>query len=304
MTSTTERDPDLCVLTCALDGVLANRKQCESIPYTPVEIADEAKRAYDGGAAIVHIHARNDDGSPTFSPATFARIKEEIRKRCPIILNFSTGTMLDDVTDQCTYIKESRPEIAALNMGTMNYSKYSAKKKEFAFDMVFPNTYEKIIKMLKAMNEAGVKPELECFDSGHTQGIWPLLDMGILKKPLQFSFIVNVLGGIPPLVESLQLQTKIMPAGSEWEVIGISHCQWKMLAAALVLGGNIRCGLEDHLYLPNGTMAKSNGELVEVAARLVRDVGRKVATVEEARKILSLDTLKPQPAAASSHASA
>jgi len=305
MTATTsERDPDLCVITCALSGVLANRRQCEAIPYTPVEIAEEAKRAYDAGAAAVHIHARNDDGSPTFSPATFARIKEETRKRCPVILNFSTGTMLDDVTDQCTYIRESRPEIAALNMGTMNYSKYSEKKKTFAFDMVFPNTYEKIIKLLKAMNEAGVKPELECFDSGHTQGIWPLLDMGILTKPLQFSFIVNVLGGIPPLVESLQLQTKIMPPGSEWEVIGISHCQWRMLAAALVLGGNIRCGLEDHLYLPNGTMAKSNGDLVEVAARLVRDVGRKVATVEEARKILSLDTMKPATVTATAHASA
>jgi 3-keto-5-aminohexanoate cleavage enzyme len=139
------------------------------------------------------------------------------------------------------------------------------------------------------MNESGVKPELECFDSGHTHGIWPLLDMGILKKPLQFSFIVNVLGGIPPMIESLQLQTKIMPPGSEWEVIGISKCQWRMLAAALVLGGNIRAGLEDNLYLPNGDMAKSNGELVDVAARMVRDVGRKVATVEEARKILSLD---------------
>jgi 3-keto-5-aminohexanoate cleavage enzyme len=295
---TIERDPDLCIITCALTGVLANRKQCPAIPYTPVELGEEAKRAYDAGAAVVHIHARNDDGSPTFSPATFARIKEEIRKRCPILLNFSTGTMFDDVTEQTTYIKESKPEIAALNMGTMNYSKYSASKKSFAFDMVFPNTYEKIIKLLNAMNEAGVKPELECFDSGHTHGIWPLLDMGILKKPLQFSFIVNVLGGIPPLVESLQLQTKIMPAGSEWEVIGISHCQWRMLATALVLGGNIRAGLEDNLYLPNGTMAKSNGELIEVAARMTRDVGRRPATVEEARTILQLDAVKPQPAQA------
>ncbi len=297
---TTERDPDLCVITCALDGVLANRKQCEHIPYTPAEIGEEARRAYEAGAAIVHIHARNDDGSPTFSPATFAKIKEEVHKRSPIILNFSTGTLVEDVTEQCAYIRESKPEIAALNMGTMNYSKYSAKKKGFAFDMVFPNTYEKIIKLLGAMNEAGVKPELECFDSGHTHGIWPLLDMGVLKKPLQFSFIVNVLGGIPPLVESLQLQSKIIPPGSEWEVIGISHCQWRMLATALVLGGNIRCGLEDHLYLPNGTMAKSNGELVEVAARMVRDVGRKVASVEEARKILSLDAIKPQAAASGS----
>ena len=282
------RDPDICVVTCALSGVLANRKQCPGIPYTPVEIAEEAKRAYDAGAAAVHIHARNDDGSPTFSPAVFAKIKEEVRKRCPVILNFSTGTILEDVTEQVTYIRESKPEIAALNMGTMNYSKYSPKRKSFDFDMVFPNTYSKIIKLLEAMNEAGVKPELECFDSGHTQGIRPLLDMGVLKGPLQFSFIVNVLGGIPATVESLQLQTKIMPAGSEWEVIGISHGQWRMLAAALVMGGNIRCGLEDHLYLPNGEMAKSNGDLVEVAVRMTRDVGRRPATVEEARQILGL----------------
>ncbi len=284
----TTRDPDLCVITCALTGVLANRKQCPGIPYTPAEIADEAKRAYDAGASVVHIHARNDDGSPTFSPAVFAQIKAEIRKRCPIILNFSTGTILDDVADQCTYLRESKPEIGALNMGTMNYSKYSEKRKEFVFDMVFSNTYGKIMTMLKAMNEAGVKPELECFDTGHTHGIWPLLDMGILKAPLQFSFIVNVLGGIPATVESLQLQTKIMPAGSEWEVIGISKCGWRMIATGLVLGGNIRAGLEDNLYLPNGEMARSNGDLIEVAARMARDVGRKVATVEQAREILSL----------------
>jgi uncharacterized protein (DUF849 family) len=284
----TGRDPDVCVVTCALTGVLANRKQCPTLPYTPVEIAEEAKRAYDAGAACVHIHARNDDGSPTFSPATFAKIKEETRKRCPIILNFSTGTILEDVSEQCTYVRESRPEIAALNMGTMNYSKYSRGRKQFDFDMVFPNRYEKIGKLLAAMNEAGVKPELECFDSGHTNGIWPLLDMGLLKPPLQFSFIVNVLGGIPAHVESLQLQTKIMPAGSEWEVIGISHGAWRMQATALVLGGNIRCGLEDHLYLPNGEMAKSNGDLVEVAVRMTRDVGRRPATVDEARQILNL----------------
>ncbi len=283
-----QRDPDVTVITCALTGVLANRSQCPAIPYTPAEIAEEARRAYEAGASVVHIHARNDDGTPTASPAVFARIKEECRKRSPIILNFSTGTLSDDVSEQVAYLRDVRPEIGALNMGTMNYAKYSDKRKSFVFDMVFPNTYDKIIKLLSAMNEAGVKPELECFDTGHTAGIKPLLDMGVLRGPLQFSFIVNVLGGVPPTVESLQLQTKIMPLGSEWEVIGISSCQWRMLATALVLGGNIRCGLEDHLYLPNGTMAKSNAELVEVAARLTRDVGRRPATVDEAREILSL----------------
>jgi len=297
------RDPDLCVITCALTGVLANRKQCPAIPYTPVEIAEEAKRAYDAGAAVVHIHARNDDGSPTWEPGTFAKIKEEIEKRCPVILNFSSGNLSDDVGPQVTTIREVRPAIGALNMGTMNYAKYSEKRKEFVFDMVFPNTYSKIIKLLTAMQEAGVKPELECFDSGHTAGIWPLIDMGLLKTPLQFSFIVNVLGGIPPMVESLQLQTKIMPAGSEWEVIGIGRIGWRMIASALVLGGNVRAGLEDNLYLPSGEMAQSNGQLVEVAARVVRDTSRKMATMKQTRQILGLDQIKPDIKVASHAAS-
>jgi uncharacterized protein (DUF849 family) len=284
------RDPDICVVTCALTGVLANRAQCPHLPYTPEEIGEEAKRAYDAGAAVVHIHARNDDGSPTFRPQTFARIKEEVRKRCPVLLNFSTGTLADDVGEQCEYVRESRPEIAALNMGTMNYSKYSEKRKNFVFDMVFPNTYGKITKLVGAMNDGGVKPELECFDVGHTHGVWPLIDMGLLRPPLQFSFIVNVLGGLPPTVESVQLQKRValdLAPGSEWEVIGISKCQWRMLATALVLGGNVRVGLEDNFYLPDGsTMARSNGELVDVAARMVRHVGRRPATVDEARAIL------------------
>jgi 3-keto-5-aminohexanoate cleavage enzyme len=289
--STAARDADVCVVTCALTGVLANRAQCPYLPYTPAEIGDEARRAYDAGATVVHIHARNDDGSPTFSPATFAAIKREVRARCPVLLNFSTGTIVDDVSDQCTTIRESRPEIAALNMGTMNYSKYSEKKKAFAFDMVFPNTYAKIGKLAEAMNGAGVKPELECFDVGHTHGVWPLIDMGVLRPPLQFSFIVNVLGGLPPTVESVQLQKRValdLAPGSEWEVIGISRCQWRMLATALVLGGNVRVGLEDNLYLPGGAPARSNGDLVDVAVRMVRDVGRRPATIDEARAILGI----------------
>ena len=283
---------DKVVVTCALTGVLANRQQCPHIPYTPAEIAEEAKRAHDAGASVVHIHARTDEGGPTFEPEVFARIKDEVRSRCPIILNYSTGNLDDDTTLQERYIKEVRPEIAALNMGTMNYAKYSSKRKDFVFDMVFPNSFGKIVRLLRAMNEAGVKPELECFDTGHTQGVAPLLDMGVLRPPLQFSFIVNVLGGMPPTVESVQLQKQIalgLAPGSEWEVIGISKCQWRMLATALVLGGNVRVGLEDNFYLPDATtMAKSNGELVEVAVRMVRDVGRKPANVEQARQILNL----------------
>jgi uncharacterized protein (DUF849 family) len=279
---------DKVVLTCALTGALANRSQCPAIPYTPSQIADEARRAYDAGAAVVHVHARDDDGSPTFDPAVFARIKEEVWSRCPVILNFSTGSLDDDTTLQEQMIREVKPEIAALNMGTMNYAKYSRRRQEFVFELVFPNPYSKIERLLRAMNEAGVKPELECFDVGHTYGAWPLRDMGLLKDPLQFSFVVDVLGGLPASVDALQLQIKQLPPGAHWEVIGISRCQWRMLATALVLGGNVRCGLEDHFYLPSGEMARSNGELCEVAARLTRDVGRELATVEEARELLGL----------------
>lgn len=281
-------DEDKVVITCALSGVLANRQQCEAIPYTPVEIAEEAKRAYDAGASAVHIHARNDDGSRTFEASVFAAIRDEIRARCPIILNFSTGNLDDDTSAQETVIRQVRPEIAALNMGTMNYAKYSSKKKAFVFDMVFPNTFAKIQRLLGIMKETKVKPELECFDSGHTNSIWPLLDMGLLERPTQFSFILGVLGGIPASPDALMLQARQIPRDSTWEVIGIGRVQWRLVATALVIGGNIRVGLEDNFYLPGGNMAGSNGELVDKAAQMTRDVGREPATVEEARQILGV----------------
>ncbi len=280
---------DKVIITCAVSGVLANRKQCPAIPYTPVEIADECKRAFDAGATVVHIHARTDDGGPTFATETFAQIRDEVRARCPVILNFSTGNLDEDNRQQRKYITEVKPEIAALNMGTMNYAKYSKSRKSFVFDMIFPNTFGKIVGLLQAMQEAGVKPELECFDTGHTNSIWPLLDMGVLQKPIQFSFIMGVMGGIPPTVEALKLQRDMIPEGSTWEVIGIGRKQWQLVAAALVLGGNIRVGLEDNFYLPDGTMAGSNGDLVAKAAQLTRDIGREVASIDEARAMLSLD---------------
>jgi 3-keto-5-aminohexanoate cleavage enzyme len=280
---------DKVIITVAVNGILTNRSHHPALPYSAVEIAEEVYRAYNAGASVAHIHARDDDGLPTFETEAFAAIKREVRARCPIILNFSTGNMDMDTTKQQRYIHEVKPDFAALNMGTMNYAKYSEKRKEFVFDMVFPNPFEKIIGLLKAMNEAGVRPELECFDTGHTNSIGPLYDMGVLKKPTQFSFIMGVLGGLPQTVEALQLQASQVPAGGTWEVIGIGRQQWRLVAAALTIGGNIRVGLEDNFYLPDGSLAAGNGALVERAARLSRDIGREPATVEEARKLFSLD---------------
>jgi 3-keto-5-aminohexanoate cleavage enzyme len=283
---------DKVVITCALTGVLAKREQCPWVPYTPAEIAEEARRAWEAGAAVVHIHARTDDGAPTYEPQVYAAIRREIESRCPVILNFSTGG-LGPMEGRVAHVREVKPSIAALNMGSMNYAKYSARRKEFVFDFVFENPFKDICYLLSVMKEAKVKPELECFDLGHTASIVPLLDQGLLTEPLQFSFIMGVLGGIRATAENLAAQAREAAALSRnpaWEVIGISHEQWTMLAAALALGGNVRVGLEDNFYLDAaGTqMARSNGDLVAKAVRMARDAGREPATVEEARSMLSL----------------
>jgi len=276
------------VITCALTGVAANKDQCPAIPYTPVEIAEEAKRAYEAGASVVHIHAREDDGKPSHRVEVYRAIQQEVKKRCPVLINFSTGAVDVPREDRIRHITEVKPEIAALNMGSMNYAKYNPLKKKFVFNWVFENSFDTIGFFLKAMVESGVQPEMECFDTGHAGNIVPFLDLGLLKPPLQFSFIMGVLGGIPATAKNLANQIEQIPPGSVWEVIGISHLQWTMVGAALSLGGNIRVGLEDNFYLQTGVMAKSNGELVEKAARMARDVGREVATVDDVRKLLQI----------------
>ena len=285
---------DKCVITCACSGVLTQKKHCPAIPCTIPEYVSECKRAYDAGAAVVHIHARNDDGSPNFKPPRYKEIRDAVSAVCPILINFSTGAIGLPMADRVGHITELRPNIGALNMGSMNYSKYSAERKTLVFDLVFSNPFADIIYLLKSMNKAGVKPELECFDTGHVNSAPPLVDMGVLRPPLDFSLIMGVLGGIPGTARHLAFQVDQLPPGSTWKVIGISREQWKLAAAALALGGNLRVGLEDNFYLPNGEMARSNGDLVAQAAALCRATGREPATVEEARAILRLDTYKPE----------
>ena len=164
-------------------------------------------------------------------------------------------------------------------MGSMNYAKYSARRKEFVFQTVFANPFDEIIELLEAMNELGIKPEHECFDVGHVGSLAPLVDMGVLHPPLHVSCVMGVTGGIPPTARNLALMADNVPAGSHWGVIGISRAQWMLVAASLTLGGSVRVGLEDNFYLPDGTMARSNGELIAKARQLTEDVGRRAATV-------------------------
>ncbi|MGB3128759.1 MAG: 3-keto-5-aminohexanoate cleavage protein [Dehalococcoidia bacterium] len=278
---------DKVVITAALTGVAANRNQCKWIPYTPQEIAEEALACYNAGASVVHIHARENDGSPSWRVEVFREIMDEVRKKCPIIINFSTGAVLVERDDRIAHIRELKPEIAALNMGTMNYAKYSPKRKNFVFSVVFHNPFEDIIFFLDTMNQLGIKPECECFDLGHLESIFPLMDMGLLKN-FQVSLIMGVVGGMAATARNLAHVASLVPAGIAWEVIGISQEQWLLVATALALGGNIRVGLEDNFYLSPGEMSQGNGPLVEKAVRMTRDIGREPATVAEARAILKV----------------
>jgi uncharacterized protein (DUF849 family) len=279
--------PDKVVISAALTGVAANRDQCKWIPYTPQEIAEEALRAYNAGAAVVHIHGREYDGTPSWRVEIFREVMQEVRKRCPIIVNFSTGAIGVDRDTRMGHIRELRPEIAALNMGTMNYAKYSSKRKSFVFSVVFQNPFDDIMFFLDTMNQNHVKPECECFDLGHVESILPLMDMGLLEN-FQVSLIMGVVGGMGATARNLAHVSGVVPAEAAWQVIGISQEQWRLINTALALGGNIRVGLEDNFYLSPGKMAEGNGPLVEKAARMARDAGREPASVEEARTILKL----------------
>ena len=283
---------DKVIVTCALTGVLATRKQCPWVPYTPSEIAEEAKRAWEAGAAVVHVHARTDEGGPTFDPAVYAAIKQQTEARCPVILNWSTGGA-GPMEERVEHIRQTRPSIGALNMGSMNYAKYSPKRREFVFDFVFENPFKDISFLLGVMKEGRVKPELECFDVGHVSSVLPLFDLGLLAEKPDFSFVMGVLGGVRATTENLVTMAREAAAvapGCTWKAFGVSHEGWRTTGAALALGGNVRVGLEDNFYLDHkGTqMAKSNGELVAKAVRMARDIGREPASVEEARKMLGL----------------
>jgi 3-keto-5-aminohexanoate cleavage enzyme len=289
---------DPVVITCSISGAIANREQCPAIPYTPEEYAAEARRIVDEGGVHIHIHARKPDGTPSYEIEDFQAITDAIRAEVgdAAIINYSTGTIGVPVAKRIAYLRACRPEVAALNMGSMNYAKYSRSRKQFVFNMVFANPFDEIIELLEAMNELGIKPEHECFDVGHVGSLVPLIDMGVLNTPLHVDCVMGVIGGIPPSARNLAAMVDNIPEGSHWGVIGISRDQWMLVAAALTLGGSIRVGLEDNLYLPDGRMASSNGELIAKARQMTEDIGRRPATVAEARAMLGVSAPAGSPA--------
>ena len=292
------RFEDPAIITCSISGAVAGRDQCPAIPYTPEEYAAEARRAVDEGASMIHIHARTPEGVPSYEVEDFRAITEAILGAVDdVVVNYSTGAIGVPIEKRIEYLRELKPDVAALNMGSMNYAKYSARRKDFVFKTVFENSFDTIIGFLEAMRELGIRPEHECFDSGHVANLDPLIDMGLLEEPLQIECVMGVSGGIRATPRNLAHMADQIPGGPEsrnnWGVIGISRDQWRLVAAAAALGGNVRVGLEDNFYLPDGEMARSNGDLIARARRIVEDTGRRAATVDEARELLDAPRREP-----------
>ena len=272
---------DKLIITAAICGAEVTKEQNPNVPYTVEEIVREAKSAVDAGAAIVHLHVRHDDGTPTQSHERFQECTEAILKACPnVILIPSTGGAVGMSPDERLDSTNTTPvpEMATLDCGTCNFG-----------DEIFDNTMPTMRAFGKRMIEKGIKPEYECFEMGHLDTILTMARKGqVPGDPMQFNFVLGVPGCTPATVDNLCWLVNKIPAGSTWTATGIGRHAFTLGAAAIAMGGNVRVGFEDNLYLERGVLAKSNGELVEKVVRIARELGRPIATSDEAREILGL----------------
>ena len=267
------------IITAAICGAEVTKEQNPAVPYTVEELVREAKSAYDAGAAIIHVHVREDDGTPTQDRDRFKVCMDAILEACPdAILIPSTGGAVGMTAEERLQPTELHPEMATLDCGTCNFG-----------DEVFENTIPMMRAFGKRMMENNIKPEYECFEMGHVDTVLNLVRKGQLPgAPLQFNFVLGVPGCTTATVPNLCWLVNAIPAGSTWTATGIGRHAFTLAAAAIVMGGNVRVGFEDNLYLERGVLAKSNGELVEKVVRIAKEVGREIATPAEARAILGL----------------
>ena len=267
------------IITAAICGAEVTKEQNPAVPYTVEEIVREAKSAVDAGAAIVHLHVREDDGTPTQSKARFKECMDAIYKVCPdVIIIPSTGGAVGMSAEERLQPTELMPELATLDCGTCNFG-----------DDVFENTMPMMRAFGKRMMENNIKPEYECFEMGHLDTVLNMARKGqVPGAPMQFNFVLGVPGCTPATAQNLAWLVNAIPAGSTWTATGIGRNAFTLAAAAIVMGGNVRVGFEDNLNLERGVLAKSNGELVAKVVRIAKELGRPVATSAEAREILSL----------------
>jgi len=284
---------DKAVLTCALTGVLTDPAQ-HHVPVTPEEMAAEARRAMDAGASIVHCHFRAQEPGmgrlPSWDPAVAGAICDAIRAECPgLVINMTTGVIGPDVSGPLACLERVKPEMAALNAGSLNYLKLR-RNDEWAWPpMVFDNPVDKVEKFADAMKAQGVVPECECFDTGIVRSVGLYVRRKMVPNPPHVSLVMGVASGMPAKPAWLPLLIEEMAPGTHWQVIAIGREEvWALHRKTAELGGDLRTGLEDTFYLPGGEKATSNGQLVEALAKVATDAGREIATPDEARKILGL----------------
>ena len=272
------------IISACICGAEVTKEQNPNVPYTVEEVVREAKSAYDAGAALIHLHVRWDDGTPTQDKGRFQECIDGIRAVCPdVIIQPSTGGavgMTDLERLQSTEVVPT-PEMATLDCGTRN----------FGGDEIFINTDDTMRNFAKIMQERGIKPELEVFDKGMIDLALRQVDRkGLLEHPLHFDFVLGV--QMNATIKDLCYMVDAIPAGSTWTATGLGKNAWSIAAATIAMGGHVRVGFEDNLYLEKGVLAKSNGEMVAKAVELAKLLGRPIATPDEAREILHLPPRK------------
>ncbi len=278
------------IITAALTGAATMRNQNPSVPYTPAEFAEEAYKCWKAGAAMVHVHAREDGGMATHDHARIKATHDAIKDKCPdLIVNLSSAVGMGKTAEQrISQIVAIKPEMASLNTNTMNFGIVDRKTGKIFIDYVFENTFTMLQDFGKAMQENGVKPEIECYDIGGLDNAMLIGKQGIFSDPINFNFVWGVAGGQQFRAEAFIAMMNALPPKANFTTCGVGTDEFPCIMQSCILGGHMRVGLEDNIKMPNGDLAKGSYELVEVAVAIANALGRPVATTAEARLIMGI----------------
>lgn len=269
------------IITVAITGAELNLKQCPILPITPEQQADASSQCVDAGASVIHLHVRDDNGEPSQELDHFKRAVTAIHNKCATkpIIQFSTGGAVGEPIENRLAPLRLKPGMGSFNVGTINFG-----------EGIFVNTFADMRELAKEFNATGVTPEFEIYDMGHVDNLKRLIKEGLVKPPYHCQFVLGVVGAMSGEVSGLVQLIERLPPQSHWGVAGIGRFQLPLATHAILMGGHVRVGLEDNINYKKGEPAKSNAQLVERIVRLAKELGRDVATPDEARKILGLSS--------------
>jgi 3-keto-5-aminohexanoate cleavage enzyme len=278
------------MITAALTGARQGKEANPNIPIAPREIVDQALECLSAGAAIIHVHARDTDGKPTADRGVFREIVDGIKERSDAVLCLSTGGAASiPLAERVAMVPSLRPDLASFSVGSGLTGRYDKEKGQWAVDFNLQQSFRDLEFIARTMSDSGVRPELEIYDLGMISNALLLRDIGAITEPLHFNFVLGMPGqGPPPTVKNYLHCAESIPAGSTWHATGIGRHEFEVAAMAVLMGGHVRVGLEDNIYLKKGVLAPSNASLVEKAKRIIDDLGCEPATPAEAREILRL----------------